>query len=1249
MRLWCYLLFTLLSGAVFAAPSTAPLAEGYTLLASNRTDEARTFFLDRRDGPQGAEATLALSFIESMLRHPAAARSYFYAYSEAETDPVRRNANLDAVWSAGRDEADKEELRWLESHLDNPYTRLSPLARYALGEHEFLTGNQKRSQAYFADIGAVLPWQVVGPFENISESGFERDFGVLDMPSPGAVFTNKRGVPVGWIPGVVPNRQGWLQFHNHVSTGNAVVYAQTFCASPTARQTYFRLGTGGSARVWVNDELVFSEFHERNTHLDAYVFEAPLRAGNNRILIQIGSTDDMGTNFLLRVTDREGRPQSDLSFTDAYSAYQKASGWEPKIVENPTEAYFRQRIDGGTANYVDYLSLTQFYLLNGFTEEARQVLLTALDRYPDNHHLIAQLIPTLRGLDDETTASEYEQRLLRDAPDNPASLLKRMEDAESLDQWAEYERLIETYRSLYGTSAFTLSREIVLAGGREESERVIELVGEGLDRYPADADFVTGMASLESDFRKRPRSAVSLLEKYLKHHYRDAVVEALINLRLKAGEAAEVIELFDELIERDPTSVNLHARLSRLYYLIGDYRRSQASLDRALTLAPYMSGLYSSQAGIYAEAGDKDEAATAYAKAISLNPYDFDSRDALRTLRGAEESAFADFAEPDYYALYADAPGAQAYPDDNSVVLRYDVQQVVHPGGASESRTTLLVKMLNADGVDGWKEYTIPIFGNQQGVVEKVEVLDADGGRHEASRSGANIVFDRLEAGGAILLVYRLKEYKQGRLAGKFWNEHALQLPLPTVHSSFSLLLPRDEDFTAVVTGLEHRDLQPRRSKVSDRELYVWELTDQPGLQSESVIPDLDDLLATVRVSNIADWKYIADWYSELTYAKIRVDGEVREAVERLFADAPADLTERQQVERIYRFVTGSIRYISVPFLQSNYIPQRAAKTLATGQGDCKDVSSLFVAMCEVRGIDANLVLINTRNRSQQALALPGTGFNHCIARVELEDTPYFVELTDENLPFGTGDWSLNNSFALVIPRRGEAFTHPAGLINPDSRGVNRVVREGTLTFEGGDMLFALSNRKENSVASNMRATYRNESADNRRKGMQNAISDNYPRITLTDLTFGEGLEDVTQRAVGYDYGYRVSEAGNKIGGMTIYPVVLSDQLTTPSYVSTEERKLPIDLWQTFQAEYYEQTLAVVTPAGKTLVEVPTDVTVSNDFLEYSITYTTTEKGLQLVRSLRLKKDVVEPAEYAAFREDVLRIVEADKINLAYR
>lgn len=1243
-----YALFILL--AFFCAQVSAqnPLQKGYDLLADNQFTQAADYFQSQLEGPHAADAHLGLSYTYSILSNGDVKGHFIKAYY-ASDDDAWRNAVADAVWSPPTEVLDKEHVAWLEELIDNDYGRLRSLALSALGKHYRMLNDLDKAAEYADQLGIADKWQLAGSFENISESGFDGDYAPIEHPEADHVFTNKQGAKVKWFTVEKYNPGGWLYLNEHLPTNNSVIYAQTFAKSPRARTAQIRFGNSGSAKVWVNDVLVFAESEERDNDLDTYVFDVPLAAGYNRILVQTGKTDKTGSNFLLRLTDDKGIALPDVEYSARAQPYEKGGPWEIKTYESPAERYFLGRVNSGKAHFVDYSALTHYYLNVGRYPETRKLLVDAMEKYPDNVYLMLTMSRVLNRLDDETTASALKERIKEVAPQSNIAMVMRIEDADSEKDIKEMESLVEEYKRLYGESGYTFAQDLSLAAKRNETDKMVKMVFGKAAEEPDNADYVKMKAYVFKDMRRQPRDAIKTLNSFAKKYHDAGIIEQLISLHLDAGQVTKAQDLLERLLAHSPNNTNYYSRLARLYVAQQSKGRARDMLDEAIAIAPYSSNFHNSVGDLYRDMGNEEKARDAYARAIELNPYDYDSRDAIRNLDDEESTAFDALPEVDFYQRFADAPDAEDFPDDNSIILNYDVQHVIHEGGASEIKSVFLVKVFNQEGVDFWKEYTIPIYANQSGVVDKQEVLAPDGSRHDASRSGTNVVFDGLQPGGAILIVMRLKEFRGGKLAGKFWKDHYFNTALPVAHSSYSLLVPPGTEFTSKVTGPDMPELKYETKSLDGRELHVWTSEDRPALEPEATMPSFDDVATTVRVTNIDDWAFIADWYNELTFAKIQVDDVVREKVDELFAGTEG-LTEREEVEIIYDYVTGDIRYISVPFLQSNHIPQKASKTIVTSQGDCKDVSSLFVAMCQARGIKANLALISTRDQSRTALAVPGIGFNHCIAYIELEGEEYFVELTDENLPFGTGDWSVNGAFGLVIPRQGESYNGRAGAINPKSRGVNKVKRDVTIDLKDGDLYLHSDNKRINSVASNLRHTYELESQTDREKLMLESMGGRYPRMEMTEVSFDESIENLSN-TLSYTYAWKATDVVNTIAGMDLYDIKLSDlEAETPPYLTLEERTMPIDLWQVFQAEEYEQDVLVKAPAGKQVLEIPNDVSINNEYIEYDIRYAAADAGgVKIYRRIRLKNDIVPVKDYKRFREDMLKVVEADKITLAFR
>jgi len=61
-------------------------------------------------------------------------------------------------------------------------------ANYNEKMHYLFSGEFGKTAAFDNAIGNIKDWQFTGPFENLSRSGFYKDYGPLEHPEPAAVF-----------------------------------------------------------------------------------------------------------------------------------------------------------------------------------------------------------------------------------------------------------------------------------------------------------------------------------------------------------------------------------------------------------------------------------------------------------------------------------------------------------------------------------------------------------------------------------------------------------------------------------------------------------------------------------------------------------------------------------------------------------------------------------------------------------------------------------------------------------------------------------------------------------------------------------------------------------------------------------------------------------------------------------------------------------------------------------------------------
>jgi hypothetical protein len=77
---------------------------------------------------------------------------------------------------------------------------------------------------------------------------------------------------------------------------------------------------------------------------------------------------------------------------------------------------------------------------------------------------------------------------------------------------------------------------------------------------------------------------------------------------------------------------------------------------------------------------------------------------------------------------------------------------------------------------------------------------------------------------------------------------------------------------------------------------------------------------------------------------------------------------------------------------------------------------------------------------------------------VKADRKNYFIELTSENLSFGTSTSSLNKALALSIPREASNATHQLCNLPMDNHPLNEVRRQTEIRVVNNDLSIKLKN-----------------------------------------------------------------------------------------------------------------------------------------------------------------------------------------------
>jgi tetratricopeptide (TPR) repeat protein len=96
-------------------------------------------------------------------------------------------------------------------------------------------------------------------------------------------------------------------------------------------------------------------------------------------------------------------------------------------------------------------------------------------------------------------------------------------------------------------------------------------------------------------------------------------------LKANQGQHLDAIDLFDQLIERDPDNASYYNNRGLLYFQLGEYIYALDDYDCAIALTPLLSQVYNNRANCHAALGNLDEAVADYDAALDLNPADINA------------------------------------------------------------------------------------------------------------------------------------------------------------------------------------------------------------------------------------------------------------------------------------------------------------------------------------------------------------------------------------------------------------------------------------------------------------------------------------------------------------------------------------------------------------------------------------------------------------------------------------------------
>jgi len=478
----------------------------------------------------------------------------------------------------------------------------------------------------------------------------------------------------------------------------------------------------------------------------------------------------------------------------------------------------------------------------------------------------------------------------------------------------------------------------------------------------------------------------------------------------------------------------------------------------------------------------------------------------------------------------------------------------------------------------------------------------------------------------------------------------------PTLDSRLTIDAPLDLPLGYVVRLFPSG--QTDRTESGDRVLLVFKHGRIDSLPPYNVYAPSDQPQHPyVAVSTGKTWTDIAAAFDSIVNSQIDMD-----AISTLASDVIQEARGREEkIERILTKVLKDVRYTGVEFGEASLVPVAPTETLKRKYGDCKDQSTLLIAMLRSVGIPAHIALLKTWPSQEIEPDLPGMGaFNHAIVFIPGE-SPLWIDPSAGLARLGNLPASDQGRLALVIASDTSKLVLTPVSGSTDNRTIETrkviLAEEGTATVNETTETWGLAD-------TDLRQSFVSVEADELTEGLEPYVQGAYMAEALTSAEISDP-EDITIpfRLQLEITGVEIAVTDETTAAIAINPVGLFEPLPYYFWINEEESEPSKDVTKTEtenktdndkdtvleQPYVTEWRYQIIPPPGYVPDPLPANEVLSLGPATLSKEFSENDKG---VVSATLRFDTVKrrmtSEDVRGLRAGIRRLEEADPVLITF-
>ncbi len=1109
---------------------------------------------------------------------------------------------------------------------------------------------RKNEAGFLANIkklNGIQDWQYCGVFENLNDSGLETEYEPEVYANNDKLFDANSNGKVGWYNPVNKQNEGYHFFTNESEYGEGIIYSQVFIDSPSDKEVVLNFGTSSSIKFFVNDVEIYANNMSEHTDLNAYRLKFKLTKGTNRLLVKFSSKGS-NDNFFVSLTDEANNVISDLTYANSYKPYNKSTLEQLNPIEiSPNfETYFKDLIVKNPDNVLYKILLFEAYSNNSKNEEANDIIEDLIKKYPKSSLIQVLLMTNYSNKKETQKVEEISKNMEVNDENYYYNILNKIQDQD----WMKSANIVELekYRDKAHTiksDMITILYDFVLASRKADVNLMIEKIEELFAKSDNNEFYITTFSAVYEQLKNDKSKAIAMLEDLVSKKENVLALNKLKRYYKDANRKADVEKIIHDLSNEYAYSNDF--RSDYIDVLIDDkkYNDALVEVDKALANFPYSFDLMQKKGRIYNDLNNIKDAEKYFRQSLLHNSGNSSLRKQLYDITKTPDE-IEEVATKDIYKVIKARRNSTLKGDFGVTTLLDEYIVNVLPEGGRKSKVTYLYEITSEKGIEEMKEYNLQSSSN---TVLKSEIVKQDGSIVPAEEGDGTLVFTDLKIGDVIYIQYERYENSYGRFYKDFDLSCYFNSYYPAVEVIFGFIYPPNTEY---ISDFINGTVASTTKKINNKTCIIWKRTSVPAMAlNEAYAPNFSDLTNTIRISTIKTWKEISNWYSDLVKKNLKLDKITKNTFAEIFPNGVTVISQEEIAKKIYTYIENNIKYSSLDFRQSGYVPQKPSKTITTKLGDCKDVSTLFVALSQLAGLKANLVLVSTNDNGFTAMSLPSNDFNHCIVKVLLDNKEQFLELTDKYLPFKALPSSLFHANALVI-----SFDKAE---NEKSKIISIPFDNALRNIANSTSVITIDEKSKNYVNTftiqGANKSYYNElfsdatTEDVRKKKFEEDYNAKLKKV-VTLQSSKTIKNEVYDKDITFETQFNITERIQTVGNLKITDIPFLDKVYTRDIIALETRKYDIDYFSYETSNEYHSEVILNVASDKKFTEIPESKTFAFKGHNYQITFELVKpNSLKITRTVTLNWDKISITDYVEYKKYVDDVIAAEEQIVGFK